>query len=128
MKHARKNKIPYFKKSLNTHFLIDYNLFYRKWLDFYLEAPQEVFILRYEDLIDDLEGTLDILTAKLNLERLPRAVNPSKVPMSREFTKAKARFYRKRKYLDLISEQDKIVMKHLLDQELMSTFKYQISL
>lgn len=128
MKHARKNKITYFKKKLNTHFLIDYNLFYRKWLDFSLEAPQEVFMLRYEDLIDDLEGTLDTLAAKINLERLPRAVNPSKVPMNREFTKAKARFYRERRYLGLISEQDKIVMKQLLDQELLSTFKYQNSL
>ena len=126
MKHARKNKFPYFKKSLNTHFLLDYNLFYRKWLDFSLEAPREVFMLRYEDLIDDLEGTLEMLAAKFKLERVPRAVNPSKVPMNREFTSAKARFYREREYLKLISEEDKIVMKHILDQELMSTFNYQI--
>ena len=74
-----------FQHIRNTQSLIDYNLFYRKWLDFSLENPQEVFMLPYEDLIDDLEGALDILAAKLKLERL-------------------------------------------LDQELMSTFKYQISL
>lgn len=128
MKHARKNKFPYFKKSLNTHFLVDYNLFYRKWLDFSLEAPQEVFILRYEDLMDDLEGSLDILAAKFKLEKSSQnTINLSKVPMNRVFTKAKARFYKERKFLDLISERDKFVIQHLLDHELMSTFKYQIT-
>jgi hypothetical protein len=129
MKHARKNKIPYFKKSLNTHFLMDYNHFYRRWLDFSLEAPEEVLFIRYEDLIEDLAGTLDILGSKLKLKRASsHSLNPLKVPMSREFTGAKALFYRERKFLDLIDDQDKKVIQHLIDQELMARFNYQIRL
>ena len=129
MKHARKNKIPYSKKSLNTQFLIDYNHFYRRWLDFSLEAPKEVLFIRYEDLIEDLEGTLEILGAKFKLERASKhSLNPSKVPMSRVFTKEKARFYKERNYLDLLSDEDKTVIQHLLDPELMSTLNYQVSL
>ena len=127
MKHAKKNKYPYFKRSLNSHFLIDYNLFYGKWLDFSREAPEEVYILRYEDLIHDLEGSLELLGDKFGLQRSTEsAVKPAKVPMNRKFTESRAQFYRERKYLDLISEQDKSVIQHLVDQELLSTFNYQI--
>lgn len=57
-KHARKNKYVYLKKSLNSHYLIDYNLFYRKWYDFSVEAPDEVLFLKNEDLIEDPDGLL----------------------------------------------------------------------
>jgi hypothetical protein len=127
-KHARKNKITYFKKSLNSHYIIDYNLFYRKWLDFSNDAPDEVLLLKYEDLIEDLEGSLKGIGEKFNLERSSdKLVNPDKVPMSRLFTEAKSAFYKEKKYLDLISEQEKDVIQHLLDPELMSSLNYQFA-
>ena len=126
-KHARKNRFTYFKKSLNSHYLIDYNLFYRKWLDFSMEAPDEVLIIKYEDLIEDLDGSLQRIGKKFNLERSSESiVNPAKVNMNRAFTKARSFYYKEKKYLDLISEQEKSVIRHLLDPELISLTGYQI--
>lgn len=126
-KHARKNKFTYFKRSLNTQFLIDYNLFYRKWLDFAMEAPEEVLLFRYEDLIEDLSGSLQRIAQKFDLERSPGPLkNPTLVPLSREFTKARASFYKEKKYLDFFSERDRSVIQHLLDPELMATLNYRI--
>lgn len=126
-KHARKNKYPYFKKSLNSHYLIDYNLFYGKWLDFSIEAPEEVMMLRYEDLIEDMEGSLALIAKKFNLERSSTSlVNPDKVPMSREFSQSRLNYYKEKKYLDLISDQEKSVIQQLLDPKLISGMDYKI--
>jgi hypothetical protein len=126
-KHARKNKYPYFKRSLNSHYLIDYNLFYRKWYDFSMEAPDEVLLLKYEDLIEDLDGSLQRIGKKFKLEKSSDVlVNPGKVPMNRTFTKAKSVYYKEKKYLDLISDRDKGVIQHLLDPEVLSAMNYQI--
>jgi hypothetical protein len=126
-KHARKNKNTYFKRSPNSHYLIDYSLFYRKWLDFSMEAPAEVVILRYEDLIEDLEDSIKVIGEKFNLERSSHAVvNPTKVAMSKEFTQSRSSFYTEKKYLNLISKQEKSVIKHLLDPVLMSKLNYHI--
>ena len=126
-RHARKNRYSYFKRSLNSHFLMDYNLFYRKWLDFSMEAPQDVLLLRYEDLIEDLDASLVRIAAKFSLERSSDAIeNPSKVHMNREFTRARSAFYKEKKYLELFSERDKSVIRHLLDPELITGLNYQI--
>lgn len=126
-KHARKNKYPYVKRSVNSHYLIDYNLYYRKWLDFSREAPGEVLIIKYEDLIDDLEASIRKIGSALKLERSSKqAVIPGKVPMSRKFTASRAAFYKDSKYLDLINDKEKYVIPHLLDQELLSAMDYKI--
>lgn len=127
LKHAKKNKFTYFKKSLNSHFIIDYNLYYRKWLDFSMEAPREVVLLKYEDLIEDLEGSLQMIGERFKFERSgDLTVNPSKVRMNRVFTEARSAFYKEKKYLNLISDQDKNIIRQLLDQELISTLNYRI--
>ena len=85
--------MTYLKRSLNSHYLIDYSLFYRKWLDFSIEAPGEVMILRYEDLIEDLEETIKGIGEKFNLDRASHEiVNPAKVPMSKEFTQERSSY------------------------------------
>jgi len=126
-KHAKKNKFAFIKRSLNSHYIIDYNLFYRKWFDFSREAPAEVLLIKYEDLITDLETSLANIGETLKLERSSKtAVNPGKVPMSRNFTSTRAAFYKDNKYLDLITEREKSVIPHLLDQELLSALNYKI--
>jgi len=126
-KHARKNKFTYIKNSLNSHYIIDYNLFYRKWLDFSVEAPHEVFIMKYEDLIEDLDASLNRMGEKLRLERTTELiVNPEKVWMSKKFTESRAHYYKDNKYLDLISERELSVIQHLLDPDLLASMNYQI--
>jgi len=126
-RHARKNKYPYVKRSVNSHYIIDYNLYYRKWLDFSMEAPGEVLIVKYEDLIDDLEASIQKIGSTFNLTRSSEQVQaPGKVPMSRKFTSNRAAYYKDSKYLDLISEKEKYVIPQLLDKELLATMGYKI--
>ncbi len=126
-KHAKKNKFTYIKKSLNSHYIIDYNFFYRKWLDFSLEAPGEVLMVKYEDLIGDLEASLLRMGEKLKLDRSSeQIVNPAKVYMNKRFTASRANYYKDKLYLDLISERELSVIQHLLDPELISSMNYQI--
>lgn len=126
-KHAKKNKFTYVRRSLNTQYLIDYNLFYRKWYDFSVEAPDEVLLLKYEDLIEDPDETLQRIGDKFKLEKSSNVlVNPEKVPMNRAFTEARSSYYKEKKYLDLISAQEKGIIQHLLDPDLMFAMNYQI--
>jgi len=126
-KHAKKNKFTYIKNSLNSQYIIDYNLFYRKWLDFSLEAPEEVLMVKYEDLIEDLEASLLRMGETLKLDRYSEPiVNPSKVTMNKRFTANRANYYKDKLYLDLISERELSVIQYLLDPELISSMNYQI--
>ena len=126
-KHAKKNKFTYIKNSLNSQYIIDYNLFYRKWLDFSVEAPGEVLMVKYEDLIVDLEASLLRMGEKLKLDRSSeQIVNPAKVSMNKRFTTSRANYYKDKLYLDLISEREFSVIQHLLDPELISSMNYQI--
>ena len=127
MKHAKKNKYTYFRKSVNSHYILDYNLFYRKWFNFSMEAPGEVWMVKYEDLIEDFDASLQRMGEKLKLERSSEVnINPGKVNMNRKFTAGRAAYYKDNKYLDLISDREKSVIQHLLDQELLSSLNYQI--
>jgi len=126
-KHAKKNEYTYIKNSLNSHYIIDYNLFYKKWLDFSVEAPGEVLMVKYEELIGDLNASLQRMGQKLKLDRSSeQSVNPSKVFMNKRFTSSKANYYKDKLYLDLISDRELSVIQHLLDPELISSMKYQI--
>jgi len=126
-KHAKKNGYVYIKKSLNPHYIIDYNLFYRKWLDFSNEAPAEVLIVKYEDLISNLDDSLKRIGDKFDLERTSEvSISPEKVSMSKKFTPRRAKYYKHNKYLELISEQELGVIQHLLDPELISSMNYQL--
>ena len=126
-KHAKKNRFPYFRRSLNSHYIIDYNLFYEKWHAFYREAPAEVLILRNEDLLRDFDGKLREMADSYGLERvLGESVNPEKVHMSKKFTSERASYYRNSKYLDLFSEQELGIIQHLLDPGTFSELGYEI--
>ena len=126
-KHARKNKYTYFRKALNSHYIIDYNLFYRNWFDFSREAPDKVMLLRYEDFLGDLDGKLQEIAGHYGLERAAgSSVNPDKVPMSKRFTAERASYYRNSKYLDLISERELSIIQHLLDPEVFHELGYEI--
>lgn len=126
-KHAKKNKYVFIRNSVNSHYIIDYNLFYRKWFEFSKEAPDEVLLIKYEDFLEDLEASLQKVGEKIKLERFAETVvNPGKVPMSRNFTSDRAAYYKNNKYLNLITDREKAVIPHLLDQELLSALNYQI--
>jgi len=123
--HARKNGYPMNRKTFNSHFVVDYNLFYRSWLTFKKQAPDEVLIVKYEDALDDLSLFLKNIISHFNLQSIPEdIINPQKVGMSKKFSSKKLLYYKQKKYMDLLSSQEKQIILNLLDDEILSLYDY----
>lgn len=124
-KFARKNGYVFFRKHVNSHFIVDYNLFYRKWFEFSIQAPDEVLFVKYEDILGDLDMSLERIRANFGIEKIRGSiVNPDKVFMSKRFSEERMKFYKQGEYLEMISQQDRDVIGNLLDAELMNFLKY----
>ena len=124
-RHARKNGFPMNRKTFNSHFVVDYNLFYRKWLAFKKQAPGEVLIVKYEDALNDLPLFLKNIISHFNLEGIPEdIINPEKVGMSKKFSSKKLQYYKQKEYMDLLSSEDKEIIFNLLDDEILSFYGY----
>jgi len=124
-KHAKRNKYIYYKDHVNSHYIADYNLYYKKWVDFSIQVPDEILIIRYEDLIKEFVSTLDKIRDTFNLEKRSEIyVNPEKVPMSRAFSEERRLYYKNEKFLDMIDSQEKKVIENLLDAKLISSLGY----
>lgn len=125
---AKRNKWPYcVKNGVNSHFMVDYSLFYGKWLGFKDEAPNKVYMLRYEDLLTELEDTLERIRSHFGFEKLHAEYeNPSKVPMSKKFTDEKKEYYQKRKYLDRFGEEELWLLRENLDKEVVKKLGYEL--
>lgn len=124
-KHAKKNGYDFFKKSINSHYIIDYNLFYTKWISFFKQAPNDVLLVKYEDVLNELPSFLSNISKKFDLKMVSSKVhNPDKVRMSKRFSASEAAYYKKEKYINQITSQDKKVIMNLLDKDLISLYNY----
>jgi hypothetical protein len=95
------------RKGFNHHFLIDYNLFCRHWLQFKAEVPDRIYHLRYEDLLADLNGSLTKVSEFFGWKPVDGEIrNPSKVYKSKSFSRARKAFYRSPNLRDLFSDSD----------------------
>jgi hypothetical protein len=125
IRHARKNRLTFFRKHVNSHFIIDYNLFYQKWYRFALESPDRVWIVRYEDVLDEPSKFVEEAAERFSLPWSPNEfVAPLKVHMSKRFTPGKRRFYQQKRYLDELGARDKAVISALLDKEVFGSLGY----
>lgn len=123
---AKRKWNSYHPKHLNPHFLIDYNLFYGKWLKFSQES-ERVFIYRYEDFLHDRNAALDRLKADLGLERKGSTYrNTDKVSMSKKFTRQRAAFYKKKQYVNQYSSHQLQMLREHLDKEVIRGLGYDL--
>jgi hypothetical protein len=126
-RHARKNGLSFFRKSTNSHYIIDYNLFYGKWMEFARQSPSEVMFLKYEDFIRDLPLALDQVEVCFRLEKSRETLeNPVRVPMNKRFTHARKDFYNEERFLREIRPADRKVILDLLDGELLGDLGYAL--
>jgi len=124
-RHAKKNGFPMNRKTFNSHFVIDYNLFYRKWLAFKKQAPAEVLIVKYEDALNDLSLFLKNIAVFFGMDSTPgHIINPKKVGMSKKFSSKKLEYYSQKKYMDMLSSRDKKIIISLIDEEILSLYDY----
>ena len=118
LKHAKRNKYHTNGKSFNSHFIIDYNHYYKKWLSFEKEAPDIVKIVKYEEVLSNTKDVISKLADTIGTSLSQKTTyNPKKVNMSKRFTNKRLKYYTNKKFLDLIEKHDKQIAINLLDEE-----------
>ena len=124
---SKKHHIDHRKKDVNGHFILEWNLFMKKWLDFKKEAPNRVSIVKYEDLIADSTAKLNASKTLFGLEmRHDKYFIPEKVGMSKGFNKKRLDYYKKKNYLKELPETHYRVIRELVDSSVLSDLGYEM--
>jgi hypothetical protein len=116
-------------QSPTHHYIVEYNLFYRKWIEFSYQTNKIDFI-RYIDLLADPVNVLDQLRISKELKRktltlfLPK--NPLRVPQSRKFTPQNFRYYKNEEYLYTYSDEELQKIDDLVDFQVFSFLGYEM--
>ena len=113
-----------------------YNANYRSWFALRAEYGSRVAVVRHEDLLADPSGTVGGLAEAFRLRRLTAGplrlpagiVVPARWDHMRSTTAAVAfdgGYYRRREYLDAISEQDRRVLRSAIDWGQLAPYGYR---
>jgi len=117
----------YMKKWINNHYVLEYNLFCRKWLDFQNEAPDKVLLIRYEDLLNDFDKVLDGIRDNFGLTKAQEFYNNlDKVPMSKKFSLKRRNYYKEGRFTDQFNDDELLVLSENLDQSVVEELGYKI--
>lgn len=110
------------------HYIAEYNLFYRKWLDFAAETDRIVFV-RYIDLLTNTEAELGRLERIMGLSKRWRAKlmfsGVPKVSQSPRFGKEEHAYYERKKYLSRYVTEELRALNEALDHEVMARLGYE---
>ena len=126
---ARKEKIFYFmkKKYLNHLYMIEYSNYFRKWLEFRDQAPDRIKIVRYEDLLMNLDKSLDDIRNSFDLQKKAEAYqNVSKVGMSKKFTESDRQKYLEGKFHKKFTDEQLLLISEHLDNKVVEQLGYQV--
>ena len=108
-------------------FILEYNAFYGKWLQFSKETDKIAFV-RYIDLLSDPEATLGGLRDRFNLpekKKISKIRRVKKVPMSHRFSASRVNYYLQEKYLDDYKTEELEELNRHLDHDLIQQLGYQ---
>jgi hypothetical protein len=109
-------------------YILEYNEFYRKWLEFSSETDRIAFV-RYIDLLKSPEEILVQLQKKFQL-RVTRDIHPDvrirKVPMSRRFSGKRLSYYLDESYLKEFSVEALDALNTQLDHDVATQLGYKI--
>ncbi len=115
--------------NVTHHYIEEYNLFYKTFIDFSSQSEKFLFI-RYVDLLKDTDAVLNAIENKLGLKKKLisrfRIRIPEEVPMSGEFLKSKRDYYLNAEYLRKYSSEDIQILNELLDPQVMSFLGYEL--
>ena len=114
----------------NHHYLEEYNLFYRKWVNF-AEEDSRIVLIRYLDLLVKPKEILKGLQQKNKLR--PKfwtklfgiKTTTSKVPMSNHFLSKNRNYYLNEEYLADFKATELATINQLMDLSLLKDLKYK---
>ena len=121
---ARRSKwepVPY-------HYILEYNLFYAKWLEFSQQTERILFV-RYPDLLRDPDQELKRLESKMQLKKKflysLRSNLVPKVPQSGEFSSERQSYYLNEQYLQSYTKEGLKEINDLIDPVVINLLGYQ---
>lgn len=106
--------------------ILEYNEFYRKWLEFSTESSK-IYFVKYVDLITDRVNTLEKIKERFGLNLINKIdLNNriKKVPRSHRFTKKRLKYYLNKKYLKEYHPEELQELNKHIDQELTEKLGY----
>lgn len=110
------------------HYVLEYNAFYRKWMEFSRQTANIVF-LRYIDVLQDPEGVMQMLAGRIGLrERFLSSFLPisvKKVSQSKDFNSGKIKYYLTEEFMSQYQQDDLEALNNLLDMEVVSFLGYK---
>jgi hypothetical protein len=121
---ARRSKwepVPY-------HYILEYNLFYAKWLEFSQQTKKILFV-RYIDLLRSPDEELNRLELEMHLQKkflyMLRSNVVFKVPQSGEFSIDRRSYYVSEQYLQSFTKEDLKEINDLIDPRVITLLGYQ---
>ncbi|MCF8226895.1 MAG: hypothetical protein K9J30_13545 [Bacteroidales bacterium] len=108
-------------------YVLEYNEFYRKWLEFSEETDRIIFV-RYMDLLKSQLSVLKDIHKKYELtvkEPFEESDRLKKVPMSRRFSRKKLNYYLKGKYLKKYTREELKELNNHIDHQLLEKLGYK---
>lgn len=114
---------------VSHHYIMEYNLFYGKWLEFSQQTSKIIFI-RYIDLLKNPAQELEKLEIQIGLTKknsMPVEDNLiEEIPQSKKFSQDRRSYYLDEKYLDNYSQKDLHELNTLIDSKVISGLGYEM--
>lgn len=124
----KRNKwLNFNRTSENPQFMIDYNLFYEKWLEFIKANPDQTLLVRHEDTLQNLAYALERISNSMGLKLKSGTIeNPDKVHMSKKFTEKKRLYYMQHGFIEEFVKKELEILTEHLNKELITELGYEI--
>jgi len=114
--------------NVSHHYIMEYNLFYKKWLEFSRQTEKIIFI-RYLNLLQNANEELGFLESQIGLRKTFfaqfRSSTIDKVAQSGQFSNDRRNYYLSEKYLESYNKKDLQTINSLLDPEVISQLGYE---
>jgi hypothetical protein len=115
-------------QEVSYHYILEYNLFYARWLEFSRQTKKIVFV-RYIDLLRDPDEELKRLEFIMHLKKKflyqLRSNMVPKVPQSEEFSIDRRSYYLREQYLQSYTNEGLQEINELINPEVLSQLGYQ---
>lgn len=110
------------------HFILEYNEFYRKWLELSFSSDR-IILIRYSDLLVDGKKTLDEVASLFKLDRHDPDNHDveqiRKVPRSSRFTEKKLEYYSEEHFMKKYSKKKLQEINKFIDHDLIKKLGYK---
>lgn len=126
------------EKAFQAHYIHDFNKYYGKWKSFADEAPDRVFLMKYEDLLAETDAVMCKIQSQFNLKRKKdlrhliygkegQFFGVKRVANSKNWDEKRKSFYLDKEFFNALKPEEKAGFEETLDFDLMKRMGFQSS-